>query len=145
MSAIAVVRSSTGGGLQERAATGRQTAVLEKVLTILSATSISGPSCQVGLLFVLPPIMLARVAVSLCPSFLLVHVALECPRLTLYPCVQQYPVGSREACGGRRVVGVAVCGVGAPFPRSVNAVVSAATLAVSEATLAVSVALFSMS
>jgi hypothetical protein len=49
----------------------------------------------------LPPIVFARVAVSLCPSALLAHVALECPSRTRNPCVQQYPPG----VVGRAVVG----------------------------------------
>ena len=42
-------------------------------------------------LYNLPPIISARVAKSLCPSFLLVHVALVWFLPTLYPCDQQYP------------------------------------------------------
>lgn len=91
--------------------------------------------------------VLAHVAVSLCPSFLLVHMALVCAHFTLYPCVQQYPFGLMLGWGGRWVH----CCVGpltpvtTPLARSVYADVREATLAVSIVTLAVSVALFLMS
>eukprot|EP00804_Cyclotella_cryptica_P026584 CCRYP_014018-RA/>CCRYP_014018-RA protein AED:0.40 eAED:0.70 QI:135/0/0.5/1/0/0/2/0/131 len=45
----------------------------------------------------LPPIVFAQVAVSLCPSALLAHVALECPSRTRNLCIQQYPPGGVAA------------------------------------------------
>ena len=71
----------------------------------------SRPGCQVvGLFLVLPPMMLACMAVSLCPSALLVHVALVWPGLTRYPCVQQYPLGLGSVFGCLVAAPVAVCG-----------------------------------
>ena len=118
-----------------------------KCVTRLVSSTLSGPSCQVrGLFFTLPPIVLARVAASLCPGALRVHVALVWPGRTWYPCVQQYPLGLGS--GLVRFPGlwaVGALGVVAPLVRRVYAVVRAATLAVRAATLAEREALFSMS
>ena len=70
------------GGLQAESAqvVGRDKFNLSK-----ATVAIPRPNCQASqsLLRLLPPIMLAHVAVSLCPSDLLEQVALECPLLTL--------------------------------------------------------------
>ncbi len=73
------------GGLQERAAEASGEGVLYKIGPSLLAThTVSRPEPQVavGLFAVLPPIVLLRVALSLWPSALFVHVALVCPTLT---------------------------------------------------------------
>jgi hypothetical protein len=68
-------------------------AVDSKDKLVFSATASTGPISHLvshPLFFVDPPMMLSLVAQSLCPCSLLVHVLLECPFLTQYPCVQQY-------------------------------------------------------
>jgi hypothetical protein len=45
----------------------------------------------------LPPMVLLRVASSLCPSVRVLQVLLLCPFMTLKPCDQQYPVRSHLA------------------------------------------------
>ena len=86
MSMIAVV-CRVLGGLQEVAAvaTGEVTVGISGLLVdvSLSYCCTSGPRSQeVGLLAVLPPMVLARVALDLWPSFGLEQVALEWPSWT---------------------------------------------------------------
>ena len=85
MSMIAVVWREWGG-LQEVAAvaTGEVTVGISGLLVVsLSYCCTSGPRSQeVGLLAVLPPMVLARVALDLWPSFGLEQVALEWPSWT---------------------------------------------------------------
>ena len=78
MSAMAVLLGE--GGLQDVEAVAKH-----KLFVNLSCTAIgSRPAPQVALflLLVLPPMVLARVATSWCPAFLLLHVVLLCPSLT---------------------------------------------------------------
>ena len=93
--AVVLVKVLVKGGLQDSAAVAKH----KELFKFTKLALLSRPPCQValGLLLVLPPMGFARVAVSWCPSALLVHVALEWPTLTRYPCVQQYPFGS--SCG----------------------------------------------
>ena len=74
------------GGLQEVAAVamGEVTVGISGLLVVrLSYCCASGPGSQeVGLLAVLPPMVLARVALDLWPSFGLEQVALEWPSWT---------------------------------------------------------------
>ena len=74
------------GGLQEVAAvaTGDVTVGINEVLVVMvSHCGTSGPGRQeAGLLAVLPPMVLARVALGLWPSFGLEQVALEWPSWT---------------------------------------------------------------
>ena len=72
------------GGLQERVAVAKNC-----IPSLLFILLFSGPMIQDGFPLVLPPMVLARVAPSWCPSRLVVHVALVCPKPTLYPCDQQ--------------------------------------------------------
>ena len=77
-------------GLQENAVASKHNSSL-----VLIAEPISGPprqACSHPLSFAF--IVLMRVAASLCPAALLVHVVLEWRSPTLYPCVQQYPLGA---------------------------------------------------
>ena len=53
--------------------------------------------------------MSPRFSVVSCPGFLVVHVALLCQVRTLYPCDEQYPVGSQG--GFSYVLGFATAGV----------------------------------
>ncbi len=125
-------------------------AVFKHKLTFkLSFYTLSHPDCHVELFWflVLPPMMLARVAASLCPSAFELHVALEWPVTTRKPCVQQYPLGSMPLhglAGCLSFAALAGCAGGVlPDKRRVYAVVSATRLAVRAATFAVRVALFS--
>jgi hypothetical protein len=65
----------------------------------LSATASTSPISHLyvshHMFFVVPPIMLSSVALSLFPCALLVHVLLECLILMQYPCVQQYSLRSQ--------------------------------------------------
>lgn len=98
------------------------------------------------LLALLPPMVLLHVVAVLCPSIGVLQVVLLWPFVTRYPCVQQYPVGSRQlralALAGFGAVGA----VWAACPaKSMYAEVSVAKLAVREVTFAMSVALFLIS
>ena len=107
-----------------------------KVFMFIAATLISGPPHQVGLLVVHLPMVFEHVTASLCPSCLLVHVALLCPMVTLYQCDQQYPLGSKVLRRRDEVDAIGVLvepGVGEFEPRAearrVYAIVSAVRLA----------------
>ena len=68
------------GGLQDMAAVAKH----KELFKFITDATVSRPSRQVELfmLYVDPPIGLARVAASWCPARLPVHVALVCPTLT---------------------------------------------------------------
>ena len=67
------------GGLQDVEAVAKH-----KFVNLSCTATGSCPACQAALflLFLLPPMVLARVAASWCPTFLLLHVAVLCPSLT---------------------------------------------------------------
>ncbi len=121
-------------------------------LLATATTSTSRPERQVSsqpLLAVLPFIVLERVAASLCPSALLLHVALSCPLRTRYPCVQQYPPTAKVLSAVvpplRFLPVEGVWLVFLALAKMVYVAVREATLVVRVAMLAVSVALVSMS
>ena len=62
------------------------------------------PSFQVA-----PPLMSLGFSVVSCPGFLVVHAALFCHVPILYPCDQQYPVGSHG--GLSSLLGFSIAGV----------------------------------
>ena len=70
-------------------------------LYMLVATAYTRPPSHLNVFhpfcYVIPPFVSALVASSLCPFFFLVHIALECPGLHMYPCDQQYPIGSNTS------------------------------------------------
>jgi hypothetical protein len=62
----------------------------------------AGASHQAGMLALLPPLVSARVAVKICPSFLCLQVVLEWPHLTFQPWDQQYLFGSHSGLTGNQ-------------------------------------------
>ena len=85
------------------------------------------PRSQLDFLpLVIPPCGFCRVAESICPAAFPLQLALVWPHTTRYPCVQQYPIGSRLAIhavrsnGGRlslTLVSVVVAVVGVAVAR----------------------------
>ena len=140
-----VCRCGWVGGLQDIAAVASGTNWLVST-TFITTSLLSRPGCQVShpLFSTLPFIVFALVAASLCPSAFPLQVALLCPTVTRYPCVQQYPPGSDlRGVFARGFPPVALPPGSTLAARSVYAVESADTLAVREVMVAVSVALFS--
>ena len=90
MAEVVPVATIVRGGLQEEVIEFKA----NWLFTLVFITTGSGPPLQVAsqpMFNELPPIVFARVAVTLCPT-LVVHVALEWVLPTLYPWVQQYPL-----------------------------------------------------
>ena len=105
---LAIVRSKQVGRPKEEAG-GQRIYCGKELVTILNAAVSTGPPCHFlshPLLTMLPPIVLARVAVSLWPTALLVQVRLACPSHIQNPCIQQYPP---VVVGGAVVGRVVVC------------------------------------
>ena len=110
-------------------------------LDMLVATASNRPPYHLyishSFLHSFPPLVSALVASSLCLSFLLGHVALECPGLHMYPWDQQYPIGSNTS--SLLAVSAALVLLFAVFPGVVGVVVTPAlTFTVRAATSATS-------